>query len=238
MSSPSGKISQLQSDLRRLATPKKAKASAWFFRTGPGEYGHGDVFLGVTVPEQREVAKKYRDLPLRDIEKLLKSKIHEHRLTGVIILVWQFDHGTPAQQATIAKLYLKLLTHINNWDIVDSSASHILGTYLLDRPRAILYKLAVSPNLWKRRVSIIATQTFIRNNQFVDTLKISKILVRDQHDLIQKAVGWMLREVGDRNRGAEEKFLKQHAKHMPRTMLRYAIEKFPESLRKRYLAQN
>lgn len=226
----------LQRDLRRLASAVRAKTSAWFFKTADGQYGAGDVFLGVTVPQQREVAKKFRDLSLSEVLKLLKSPYHEHRLTAVLILDDQFQRADETRRARIARAYLGSTKYVNNWDIVDSSAPQILGTYLLDKPRAVLYRLARSNNLWERRISILATQTFIRHGQFNDTLKLAKLLLQDKEDLMHKAVGWMLREVGDRDRKLEERFLNRHAGRMPRTMLRYAIEKFPSVLKKRYMA--
>ncbi|MEK7637624.1 MAG: DNA alkylation repair protein [Patescibacteria group bacterium] len=229
-------LSQLRRDLKRLSSPAKAKSSAWFFKTGRGQYGEGDVFLGITVPEQRRLAKKYRDLPLTDVLKLLKSKYHEHRLTAVLILGDQFRRAEAKTGAQIVRAYLKSTKQINNWDIVDSSAPHILGIYLLTRPRGILTRLARSKNLWERRIAIVATQTLIRHGQFNDTLKLAKILLRDREDLIHKAVGWMLREVGNRNRIVAERFLQRHVEQMPRTMLRYAIEKFPRRFRNEFLS--
>lgn len=229
------KLSDLKRDLKRKSSPSKAKASAWYFKTGKGQYGEHDQFLGVTVPEQRAIAKQFLDLSLRHILRLLKSKVHEHRLTAVIILSGQFERGDRAQRQQIATSYLKMTKYVNYWDIVDSSAPHILGKHLLDRPRTVLYRLARSQNLWERRIAIIATQTFIRHGQYSDTLRIGKILLNDSHDLIHTAVGWMLREVGDRDKAAEVRFLKEHIKRMPRTMLRYAIEKFPERQRRRWL---
>jgi len=226
---------ELQKDFRRLAKTSVAKTMQWFFTSGKGEYGHGDYFLGVTVPQQRQLVRKYRDLPLADVVKLLHSKYHEHRLTAVLILNEQFRRGDTGQKEKIAKAYLRSTKYINNWDIVDSSAPHILGNYLADKPRKVLYKLSKSKHLWDRRIAMLSTQTFIRRGEFADTLAIAKILLTDDHDLMHKAVGWMLREVGDRDRALEEKFLKKHATVMPRTMLRYAIEKFPAQLRQRYL---
>jgi len=229
------KLIKIKSELKKLANPKQAKILMQFFKIGKGEYGEGDIFLGIKVPVQRQVVKKYQDLPLKDVQQLLNSKIHEHRLVGVLILVRQFMKGDEKQRGVIYKIYLKNTRRINNWDLVDLSAPNIVGTYLLDKPRKILYQLAKSKNLWERRIGIMATFIFIRNNDFKDTLAISKILLNDPHDLIHKAVGWMLRELGKRDQVIEEKFLKEHFQKMPRTMLRYAIEKFPEKKRQGYL---
>lgn len=231
------RLAELEREARRLARPSKAKASSWFFRTGVGEYGDGDQFLGLTVPDQRRLVRKYRDLPLSDVRRLLRSPYHEHRLMAVLWLGDQFRRGNEKQQAAIVRLYLASTRYINNWDIVDSSAPHILGNFFLTRSRARLTRLAKSQQLWERRIAIIATQTFIRHGEFQDTIKIAAILVNDQHDLIQKAVGWMLREVGDRDRKLEERFLRRFAARMPRTMLRYAIEKFPPADREHWLAR-
>lgn len=223
---------KLMDDLNAYANPKKAKDCAWFFKTGKGEYGEGDVFLGITVPLQRKLAKKYKDLSLKHTEQLLSSKIHEHRLTALFILIDKYRKGDKEE---IVNLYLKNAKRVNNWDLVDSSAHHILGDYLLDKPRNILYKLAKSKNLWEKRIAIISTAAFINKNDFKDTLRISEILLNDDHDLIHKAVGWMLREVGKKDQSVEEKFLKKYHKTMPRTMLRYAIEKFSPAKRKFYM---
>ena len=235
MSAPTASYKQLLKDFRRLASPKKAKAAQWFFKTAPGQYGHGDLFLGVTVPEQRQLVRRYRALPLATVVKLLRSPYHEHRLTAVLILNEQFRRGDETERREIYQAYLRSTRYINNWDIVDSSAPHVVGTWLLERPRKVLYRLARSKHLWDRRIAILATQTFIRQGQFADSLAIAKILLKDKHDLMHKAVGWMLREVGDRGRPAEERFLQKHAARMPRTMLRYAIEKFPARQRQTYL---
>lgn len=220
----------IQADLQKLASPAKAKSSAWFFKTGIGQYGEGDVFIGVTVPDQRKVAKRYKDLSLVEIEKLLKSPIHEHRLTGLLILAGK------KLSKEIYDLYFKHIDRVNNWDLVDSSASYIVGKYLLyTLDRNILLKLAKSKNLWERRIAIISTATFIKNDEFKDTFAISELLLQDTHDLIHKAVGWMLREIGKMDQEAEEAFLKKHYKTMPRTMLRYAIERFSPSKRAYYM---
>jgi len=227
------KLSELKEELRFKANPEKAKLLQGFFKTGKGEYGEGDIFLGVVVPESRKIAKKYADLALADVEKLLHSKIHEERLTALLILVDKFHAGK--EQKKIYNFYLQNTKYINNWDLVDLSAHKIVGAYLTDKSKSILIKLARSRNLWERRIAVIATFSFIKDNRFKESLKIAKILLNDEHDLIQKAVGWMLREVGKRDLKTEESFLREYCKKMPRTMLRYAIEKFPERKRKRFL---
>ena len=223
-------------DLKKLGTPARAKTAAWDFKTGQGHYGYGDIFLGVTVPEQRKLAKRYRDLPLGEISTLIKSPLHECRLTALFILVGQFERAAAEGKARVARFYLQRRKRVNNWDLVDSSAPRILGRHLSDKNRTILYKLARSKNLWERRIAIIATLAFIKENEYTDTLAIAKLLLNDRHDLIHKAVGWMLREVGKKKLSAEEAFLKKYAAVMPRTMLRYAIEKFPEKKRRAFLA--
>lgn len=230
-------INQIKKDLLKLRNPEKAKILAGFFKTGKGQYGEGDVFLGVNVPAQRKVAKRYFNATLKDIQGLLSSKVHEHRLTSLFILIAKYQNGETDLKKRIFDFYLKNRRYINNWDLVDISAGHIIGDYLLDKERAILYRLAVSKQLWERRIAIMATFKFIRENQFEDTLKISKALLNDEHDLIHKAVGWMLREVGKRDKGIEEKFLQKYYKKMPRTMLRYAIERFSEAERRFYLSK-
>ncbi len=225
----------IQSALKKLSSPAKAKASAWFFKTDKGQYGHGDIFLGVTVPDQRKVARVFRNLPIKDIVALLKSPIHEHRLTALFILDYAYKKAYAGKKAGIVKAYLAHRKYVNNWDLVDSSAPQILGSWLLTHPRSILYKLSASKNLWDKRIAIVTTQAFMRNGEFQDTLQIAELLLKDTHDLIRKATGWMLREVGNRNPNVLKTFLLQHARHMPRTMLRYAIEKFPQDERKRWL---
>lgn len=229
-------IEQLKKDLQNLANPEKAKLLQGFFKTSKGEYGEGDIFLGIMVPKQRKVAKKYKDLTLDQLEQLLNSNIHEHRLTAVFILVDKYKKAEEKQREEIFNFYLSNTKNINNWDLVDLSAPNIVGNYILDKPRDILYKLAGSKSLWEKRISILATFEFIKNNEYQDTLKISEILLDDTHDLIHKGVGWMLREVGKRvSQEKEEGFLKKHYKTMPRTMLRYAIERFQEDKRKFYM---
>ena len=230
------RLKLLTRDFNRLADKKRAEVSAWFFKTGPGQYGEGDVFLGITVPKMREVAKKY-ELPLSEIQKLLLSKIHEHRSVALVVLVNKFKCADEIGKKQIFDFYIKNAKNINNWDLVDSSAEYIVGEYLLERPKAIIYKLAKSKNLWERRIAIISTFAFIKKGKFEDTFKIAEILLSDWHDLIHKAVGWMLREVGKRDQNALEKFLAKHCRVMPRTMLRYSIERFESGKRKFFLAK-
>ncbi|MEX0649494.1 MAG: DNA alkylation repair protein [Candidatus Andersenbacteria bacterium] len=224
-----------QQALKAHANPKKAEFVARYFKSGPGEYGEGDVFIGVPVPQMRSVAKQFKELSQTHILKLLHSPIHEHRYTALIILDLQFSKADEKERKRIVDLYLGNLDYVNNWDLVDTSAYPILGAYLMSRSRSVLYKLARSKDLWRQRVAIIATYAFIRQNDFSDTLKLAETLLSHEHDLIHKAVGWMLREVANRDRAVAEVFLKRHCKSMPRTMLRYAIEKFPESRRRAYL---
>ena len=223
--------------MKKYQIKEKSKILSRFFKTGPGQYSEGDVFLGLKTAETRTVAKKYSEICLPDIAKLLASKIHEYRSAAIIILTHRFKKANLAGKKEIYKFYLKNISGINNWDLVDSSAHKIIGAYLdvSGDSKQILYKLAKSNDLWKKRIAIISTYHFIRKKEFEDALKISKILLNDEHDLIHKAVGWMLREVGNRNMPAEERFLKKYYQKMPRTMLRYAIEKFPETKRQSYL---
>lgn len=229
------KYTDVIKELKKQGSPQKAKVLGWFFKTKEGQYGYGDIFYGVTVPQQRILAKKYISLPFPDIAKLLAHNVHECRLTALLILVQKYQKAEKSEQKKIASFYIKNRKNINNWDLVDLSAPNILGTYLLTENRDILYKLAGSKNLWDRRIAIVSTYTFIKNNQFEDTARIAEVLLSDTHDLIHKACGWMLREVGKKSLPTEEAFLKKHAICMPRTMLRYAIEKFPEEKRKKYM---
>lgn len=227
----------LISDLKKLANKKKAKVLSGFFKTGKGQYGEGDIFLGIIVPTQRKIAKKYKESSFEDIKKLLENKIHECRLTGLLILVEKFNESDESQRKKIADFYLDNIRYVNNWDLVDLSADKILGVYLQDKDKSILKKMARSKNLWEKRIAIVSTFAFIKQNKFDDTLEISRILISDKHDLIQKAVGWMLREVGKRNKQAEISFLKRYYTKMPRTTLRYSIERFPDSEKKYYMAK-
>lgn len=223
--------------LANLASDTRADSSRWFFKTGPGEYGEGDEFIGVIVPDQRKVSRQFKELELGEVQKLLDSKVHEHRLTALFIMTLLFEKADDTTREKIYHLYLKnvIKGNVNNWDLVDSSAHKIVGAYLLNRDREKLYELVDSGKLWEQRVAIIATAWFINKDQFGDTLLISEKLLGHDHDLIHKAVGWMLREVGKRDAVVEQDFLDKHYEQMPRTMLRYAIEKFPESTRQQYL---
>lgn len=228
-------LKNLRKELRSLANSEKAKILQRFFKTGKGEYGEGDVFLGIVVPVQRTVAKKYLELSFEDLQKLMDSKIHEERLVALMILVLKYNKVDEVDKSKIFNFYLENTRNVNNWDLVDLSAPNIIGAYLIDKERDVLYKLAKSDDLWEKRISIVSTFSFIRKNEFNNTLEISEILLEDKHDLIHKAVGWMLREVGKRDVKVLESFLKKYYKKMPRTMLRYAIEKFPEKKRLEYL---
>lgn len=221
--------------LREEADESKAGFLRQYFKTGPGEYGEGDRFIGVRVPVTRSIAKRYRELSLGDTLTLLKSEIHEERFLALVILTEKYRRGTVDEQSEIYREYRRHTNFINNWDLVDMSADKIVGAYLENRSRAPLYASAGSELLWERRIAIMATFHFIRNSEFAETLKIVGMLLADSEDLIHKAVGWMLREVGKRDRKVGESFLKKHYRRMPRTMLRYAIEKFPEDLRRQYL---
>ena len=237
-------LPNLRKELRSKANPRKAEILQRFFKTGKGEYGEGDIFLGIQSPDKRKIAKKYKNLRFSDLRQLLKSKIHDERETALLILINRFQgamtrHSTSVRHK-IFNLYLKNTKYINNWDLVDLSAPKIVGEYLrqfgiINETKRILYRLAKSKNIWERRIAILATYAFIQNNKFDEALEISEMLLGDSHDLIHKAVGWMLREVGKRSQKTLERFLKKHYKKMSRTALRYAIERFPEKKRKLYL---
>lgn len=257
------KAEDLKMELSLYANFEKANLLQRFFKTGKGQYGEGDIFIGVMVPNTRKVVKKFVNLSLTEIKKLLYSRIHEERLCALLILVEKFsklDKTNPSQMSDFAgdkkisrsalyfpiksqfggaknifSFYVKNAKRVNNWDLVDLSAPKIVGNYLLNKSKDVLYKFAASRNLWKKRIAILSTFTFIKNKKYRDSLEIAKILLNDKHDLIHKAVGWMLREVGKKDLTEEEKFLKKYHKIMPRTMLRYAIEKFSEEKRIKYL---
>ena len=228
-------ITKIKKELQKYASKERANILQRFFKTGHGEYGEGDVFLGIKVPEIRIISKQYKDLPISQIKILLKSKFHEERLLALLILVIQYKKENDRSKKNICELYLKNTKYINNWDLIDLTAHHIVGDFLDNKLKTPLFKLANSKSLWERRISILSSFYYIKNNHFNTSLEISAILLNDKEDLIHKAVGWMLREIGKRNQKIEEAFLKKHYKIMPRTMLRYAIEKFPERKRKSYL---
>jgi len=230
-------LEQLKKEVQELRNPEQAKNLQKFFKTGEGEYAEGDVFLGIKVPVQRNVAKKYPNLSLMELQELLNSKIHEHRLIALLILIKRYQKSKKdrLEQRKIFEFYLKNTRNINNWDLVDLSAHHIIGDFVQREGTDILIHLAKSQNIWERRIAIISTAPFIKKRRFGETLTISEILLNDNHDLIHKAVGWMLREVGKKNKGVLELFLIQRYQKMPRVMLRYAIEKFPEDERKKWL---
>ena len=238
-------MNQVKTRLSKLKNPIKVKILTGFFKTGKGQYGEGDIFWGITVPEQRKVAKEFIDISLNDIQELLIDPVHECRLTGLFILNYQYlklskedDVDSNKKMKNIFDLYIKNIRYINNWDLVDASSPNIIGAYLFDKDRSLLYKLVKSKKLWERRISIVSTFYFIRKNDFSDTLKISELLLEDKHDLIHKAVGWMLREVGKRDEVVLHNFLKKHAHVMPRTALRYSIERLPDDFRRHYMGNS
>jgi len=233
---PAPTLAMLRAELYALADPADAIHLQRFFKTAPGEYGAGDKFLGLRVPALRKLVRNYRQLNDADALEMLASSWHEERLLALMLLVDGYDRGDGSRRERIHRAYLEHTRYINNWDLVDASAEHIVGPHLEAREIALLERLARSDDIWERRIAIISTFHFIKRNEFAPTLKIARLLLDDSHDLIHKAVGWMLREVGKRDREVEDAFLKKHYKKMPRTMLRYAIERHPETLRKRYLA--
>jgi 3-methyladenine DNA glycosylase AlkD len=229
-------VAQIERQMRLIGDATRADHSMRFFRTAPGEYGEGDQFLGLTVPQVRALSRQHALLPLPRVRQLLRSRWHEARLLALLILVRRFERGDAAQRRRVATLYLANLEWVNNWDLVDTSAHLILGPHLAPGERGLLDTLSRSTGLWERRIAMLATFHYIRQQEFTDALRIARRLLRDEHDLIHKAVGWMLREIGKRDESVLRRFLARHAAEMPRTMLRYAIEKFPERKRKAYLA--
>jgi 3-methyladenine DNA glycosylase AlkD len=230
---PALSLGGLKKELAAAADPERARSSAWFFKTGKGQYGQGDRFIGLTVPTMRRIAHRYIHLSLADVEKLLASPIHEHRSAALEILVAQYERDNTR---AVFDFFLKHTKFVNNWDLVDGSAPYIVGQHLLTRPRKVLYRLAKSRNLWERRIAIVSTMALIRAGEIEDTFAIARLLLADDHDLIHKAVGWMLREAGKQSAPALLRFLKQNYDALPRTTLRYAIERFPVTQRKRMLA--
>lgn len=228
-------VAKIQAELAELANPQTASVSQRYFKTGPGEYGAGDHFRGIRVPVLRSLAKKYQLTPLPEVEQLLKSAYHEDRLLALLLLVRLYTRGNEATKAQIYRMYLDNTRFIKNWDLVDSSAEQIVGAFLWGKDRTPLYHLAQSSSLWERRIAMMATFHFIKRGEFGETLKLAEMLLVDREDLIHKAVGWMLREVGNRDLQVEEAFLLTHYRRMPRVMLRYALEKFPAEKRVQYL---
>lgn len=229
----------IQEELLKNKNAERAKGSMRFFKTGPGQYGEGDQFIGLTVPEVRAIVKKFKTLPVEDIVALLHNPYHEYRLTALLILVWQYEHAQPLQQKELYMLYMSERAYINNWDLIDLTAPHIPGHYLYhnDNKAPILYEFAISPIVWDRRIAMLSTFTFLRNNSFMHTKKIAYILNNDKHDLIHKATGWMLREMGKKNEQELLQYLDLHAWEMPRTALRYAIERLPAPQQRAYRQQ-
>ena len=230
------KAREIRKRLRLLADPAKAQVLRGFFKTGPGEYGEGDRFLGITVPAIRRLARELHAVPLPEVSRLLASPVHEERLLALLLFVHAYRNGDDGRKERIYGLYLRNTRFINNWDLVDLTAPHIAGAHLADRSRRPLDRLAGSGDLWERRIAIVATLHFIRRGEFGDTLRIAERLLDDDEDLLHKAAGWMLREVGKRDEALLERFLRERCASMPRTMLRYAIERFPEPKRRAYLA--
>jgi len=227
-------LSSLKKTVKENSNPELGIFLQRFFKTGKGDYAEGDVFAGIKVPVSRKIAKQFKNLSLADLSELIKSKIHEERLIALFILVDKMKKANEKEQKKIFKFYVKNMKYVNNWDLVDLSAEKIIGEYLFDRDRELLFKLAKG-DLWERRIAVLSTFNFIKKKDHITTLKIAGLLLRDKHDLINKALGWMLREIGKRDLQTEEDFLEKHYKSMPRTMLRYSIEKFPEKKRKAYL---
>jgi len=225
----------LKRALRARANPRDAALARRFFKTAPGEYGEGDRFLGVRVPDLRRLVRSASDVTIADAVRLLRSSWHEERLLALLLLVWLYERGSPLDRQSVYETYLGHTRHVNNWDLVDASAHLIVGAHLESRSKRPLTLLARSADLWERRVSIIATLFYIRRGHYGETQRIARMLLDDEHDLIHKATGWMLREVGNRDSRVARAFLDRHHRRMPRTMLRYAIERFPEPLRRRYL---
>jgi len=231
-------VKKIKKEIDSFYDPEKSLNSQRFFKTGKGEYGEGDVFLGLSVPLQRSIAKKYfKEINIKDLDTLIKSKIHEHRQVALFLMVYRHEIEDKKGRDEIYNYYVKNIDRVNNWDLVDSSAPNIIGWYLYENPskREVLYKWVKSEKLFVRRIAIISTFYFIKKNYFLDSLKLSKLLLKDKEDLIHKAVGWMLREIGKRDLKEETNFLDKYFKEMPRTMLRYSIEKFEEKERLKYL---
>lgn len=229
------KALDVEKTLKTKANKVKAQLLSRFFKTGKGEYGEGDVFWGINVPEQRNIAKEFMSIPLDEVQKLLQNPVHECRLTALLILTYRYPKADEKEKKTIFNFYIKNTKYINNWDLVDVTCHKIVGEYLYEKDRKILYRLAKSKNVWEKRIALISTFYFIRQNDFSDSMKIAEMLLNDKHDLIHKAVGWTLREVGKKDENVLHDFLKIHTKKMPRTALRYAIERLPGEFRSHYM---
>jgi 3-methyladenine DNA glycosylase AlkD len=229
-------LEDLKTELHNKSSPERAVFVSRFFKTGKGQYGEGDIFIGVSNPDARQIAKKYAQISLLETEQLLQSPIHEHRFVALVLLTHRFAKSRGEAQENVVSCYLRNIEKINNWDLVDISCHKIIGPYLFDKERSLLYELAARPHLWSQRIALISTFHFIGKRQFTDTLQLSEMLLSHPHDLIHKAIGWMLREIGKRDELVLEEFLQDHIRQMPRTALRYAIEKFGVSKRKYYLA--
>lgn len=225
----------VQKELRKYASKKRAETSAWFFKTGKGQYGEGDKFIGVSNPDARKVATAHKDLDFKEVKALLDSKVHEDRFVGAEILVAKYERGDSKEKKKVFDFYLKNRGRINNWDLVDTSASYIVGDFLLDKDRSILYKLIKSKSLWDRRIAVVGAHAFIKQKDFKDIFAFTEMLLGEKEDLMHKALGWMLREVGKKDERALTSFLDIHAKALPRTTLRYAIERLAAVQKKRYM---
>lgn len=223
------------SEILSMANPEKATFLQRFFKTGPGQYAEGDVFLGLVVPLTRSIAKANKQTPLSELQLLMESEYHEARLCALLIVMEQFKKASQTERKALFDFYIKNASRINNWDLVDVTCPHVVGVYLLDKDRSLLYELAESDNLWEQRIAMVSTVTFIRNREYTDTLALAERLMTHTHDLMHKAVGWMLREVGKKDRATLTDFLEQYATQLPRTSLRYAIEHYPEEQRQYFL---
>jgi 3-methyladenine DNA glycosylase AlkD len=234
------KLEELIEEMSLAGNPEIAKSSSWFFKTGPGEYGEGDLFIGIRVPVQRKIAKKYQNLELLDLKKLLYSQIHEHRLTALLILVMKYQKATKLQdeytQSEIVDFYLENMARVNNWDLVDTSSSYILGHWVFDKDRKTLLDLAKSEDLWEKRIAIVSCMYLVHQNDFDDFIKIADIVITDKRDLTQKALGWILRELGKQDEKTLKDYLELNIHRLGRTTLRYAIERFPKDQRQIFLA--
>ena len=222
-------------ELKSMANPEKVAYLQRFFKTGPGEYAEGDLFLGLMNPQTRSIAKANKSLPISELQILLENRYHEARLCALVIATERYKRAKPVEKKELYDFFIKNTRYINNWDLIDDTCPHVIGEYLLDKDRSILYKFAKSKNLWEQRIAIISSRTFVRNGDFKDTIVLAEMLIDHKHDLMHKAVGWMLREIGKRDKETLSEFLEKYATKMPRTALRYAIEHYPEPERQYFL---